>query len=161
MELPRWRSLVTSRLEQPCLSSSGSSHRHGHITGSSSAPSPLPVLTLPSKGTMTRGSSDSDSVFRTPPAASYDINRWGLPDIAASDLHGDGLTATAGCRCDKCSSSPFSSTFPRWLGRWIHRCGGRRRVDLGGAMVMPPPPVLPPIPEAGAVMTGDDNELLL
>ncbi|KAF2913364.1 hypothetical protein DAI22_10g079100 [Oryza sativa Japonica Group] len=43
---------------------------------SSSAPSPpLPALTLPGKGTTTRGGGDGDSVFRTPPAAGYGINR--------------------------------------------------------------------------------------
>uniref|UniRef100_A0A0E0KTM8 Uncharacterized protein n=1 Tax=Oryza punctata TaxID=4537 RepID=A0A0E0KTM8_ORYPU len=76
MELPRWRNSVKSGLEQPRLSSSGSSHRHDHITGSSSAPShPLLALTLPSKGTVTQGGGDSDSVFRTPPTASYGINQ--------------------------------------------------------------------------------------
>uniref|UniRef100_I1Q782 Uncharacterized protein n=1 Tax=Oryza glaberrima TaxID=4538 RepID=I1Q782_ORYGL len=33
----------------------------------------------------------------------------GPSDLAASDLHGDGLTATAGCRCDKCPSSRLLS----------------------------------------------------
>uniref|UniRef100_A0A0E0R0H8 Uncharacterized protein n=1 Tax=Oryza rufipogon TaxID=4529 RepID=A0A0E0R0H8_ORYRU len=36
---------------------------------------PLPALTLPGKGTVTRGGGNGDSVFRTPPAAGYGINR--------------------------------------------------------------------------------------
>uniref|UniRef100_A0A0E0ITS4 Uncharacterized protein n=1 Tax=Oryza nivara TaxID=4536 RepID=A0A0E0ITS4_ORYNI len=48
----------------------------GVLDPSSSAPSPpLPALTLPGKGAATRGGGDGDSVFRTPPATGYGINR--------------------------------------------------------------------------------------
>ncbi|BAH94941.1 Os10g0482601, partial [Oryza sativa Japonica Group] len=77
------------------------------------------------------------------------------------DLHGNELTATAGCRCDKCPSSPlFLLYFPlvAWPIHWCWRSemGRSGRCDGDAA-----PSCSSSHTRSRSSDDGDDNELLV
>uniref|UniRef100_I1QU15 Uncharacterized protein n=1 Tax=Oryza glaberrima TaxID=4538 RepID=I1QU15_ORYGL len=76
------------------------------------------------------------------------------------DLHGNELTAIAGCRCDKCPSSPlFLFYFPlvAWPIHWCWRSemGRSRRCDDAA------PSCSSSHTRSRSSDDGDDNELLV